>query len=130
MTPEWFTKISWYTEYYINIEGTVYRNWKYLKPSENKNRWWYMYISLSEPTIKRKNWLLHRLVAQTFIPNPENKPQINHKDWNKKNNTIDNLEWVTDKENKKHWIDTWLVYQCIKKCRYKNNWKFEYYSKQ
>ena len=51
---------------------------------------------------KQKMCLVHRLIAQTFIPNPKNLPQINHKDGNKRNNNIDNLEWVTDKENKAH----------------------------
>lgn len=58
---------------------------------------------------KRKSNPVHRLIANTFIPNPENKPEINHKDGYKTNNVITNLEWVTRKENMIHAVNTGLV---------------------
>ena len=61
----------------------------------------YLCIVLSKDGTN-KTCKVHRLVAQTFISNPLNKPTVNHKDGNKQNNKINNLEWMTDKEQMKH----------------------------
>ena len=62
------------------------------------DRYGYRYYTLSKNK-KTQNFWGHRLVAMAFIPNPENLPQINHKDENKQNNTMSNLEWCNSKYN-------------------------------
>ena len=52
--------------------------------------------------IKKRDYYLHRLIAETFIENPLNKPQVNHIDNNGLNNNLSNLEWVTNSENQIH----------------------------
>ena len=58
--------------------------------------------------IDNNTFRLHRIVAQTFIENPENKEQVNHIDGNKTNNAVSNLEWVTNQENQIHKFKTGL----------------------
>ena len=96
--------IDWYNgryKIYINWDVKNVQTGKLLKPYIMRPSW-YKKVHLW------KKWVythhsIHRLVAQYFIPNPENKPQVNHKDSNRLNNDIDNLEWATASENVKHW---------------------------
>ena len=67
----------------------------------------YFMISLCKNG-KAKKFLVHRLVAKAFIPNPLNKEQVNHKDGNVHNNVVDNLEWCTNAENTKHAYENYL----------------------
>ena len=69
---------------------------KILKPCLRKNGY---YSIVLQKNNKSKYYTIHRLVAKEFIPNPDNLPQVNHKDENKLNNNVDNLEWCTSKYN-------------------------------
>jgi len=92
--------------YTIDIFGNIYNSdGKEMK--KRINEFGYFDIGLSKNN-KQSRFKVHRLVAQTFIPNPQNKAQVNHIDGNRKNNAVWNLEWVTPKENTQHAIVTKL----------------------
>ena len=71
---------------------------KFLKPSLKKG---YPFVCLCKDS-KIVQKTVHRLVAEAYLPNPDNLPQVNHKDSNKENNNLSNLEWCTASQNKKH----------------------------
>ncbi len=84
----------------IRING-VPQTWLERILDQTINKKGYPMISLSKAQVQR-TFPVHRLVAKAFICNPDNKPEVNHKDWNKRNNRFDNLEWVTHKEQMEH----------------------------
>ena len=77
-----------------------------LSGRDEKNK--YLEVALYK-NHKRQDVRVHRLVAKAFIPNPNSYPIINHKDGNKKNNNVNNLEWCTHKQNRQHAINNGLV---------------------
>lgn len=70
---------------------------KEIKPFDNGHG--YSVVLLAKPGEKRKQKYIHRLVAEAFIPNPAHRKEVNHIDYNKKNNNVNNLEWVSRSEN-------------------------------
>lgn len=85
-------------KYAITSCGKVwsYKSKRFLIPHADKDG--YLTVDLRKDG-KRKAMKIHRLVAMAYIPNPEQKPQVNHLDENKQNNALNNLSWATGKEN-------------------------------
>ena len=84
---------------YVTDGHNIYGRIKKLKP--NKNEDGYYKVKLRKDG-KTYNKFVHRLIAETFIPNPENKPEVNHKNGIKTDNRVSNLEWCSRSENMKH----------------------------
>lgn len=96
-------QIPGYMSYYISDNGHVYINRRgFLEEISGFINFGYHVVGITNNDGIRKNIRVHRLVAEAFIPNPLNKPQVNHLDGNKLNNHYTNLEWATASENAKH----------------------------
>lgn len=98
-----------YEHYFIDTDGNVYsENMKKRKLFANKqNRNGYLQVMLQNKKmgLKPKLCYVHRLVAKTFIPNPNNLPQVNHIDYCRTNNKVSNLEWVSLSEQALHKLE-------------------------
>ena len=112
------TKIKDFPNYGVDEDGNIYsfgrmfhRRYRgTVKLNSRPNNKGYLVVHLyNEYGMSDK--LVHRIVAETFIPNIDNKPEVNHIDGNKNNNSVNNLEWVTHKENVQNAIKRGTAYQ-------------------
>ncbi len=98
------------SDYKITENGEIINNKNGKKVRPQPNGKGYLRVSIGG-----KLRFVHRLVAEKYIPNPENKPQVNHKDGNKLNNSVNNLEWVSNMENRQHAVKN-LLHLSGEKC--------------
>lgn len=126
-------KIPFFENYSVSDDGIVQNNrtGKILRQQEDKNG--YMRVILTKDG-KQKRFGVHRLVALTYLENENNLPQINHIDGDKKNNSVNNLEWVTGQQNQQHrrkvlksglvkvrCVETGMIYESIKEAAEENS---------
>lgn len=98
---EFYKHIKDFEGYSISTTGVVLNPYgKVLKQIPNHKGYLRVYLNNKEK--KHKHFFVHRLVALAFIPNPNNYPQINHKDRNPSNNNVDNLEWCDNTYNQRY----------------------------
>lgn len=99
--------------YHVTREGDVYSKYRdrvtWRKMAKRKKNNGYLIVSLRNNKGIKYTFNIHRLVALTYIPNPDNKPCVGHKDNNRENNKVENLYWCTNQEN---------TQQCIRDGRF------------
>ena len=86
--------------YQVSNQGRIRKATKVLHPTVNWDG--YLRVRVTDKNGRKQQVALHRLVALAFIPNPDNKPQVNHRDGDRANCRAENLEWVTNAQNQQH----------------------------
>ena len=94
-----FGRVLAYSAPYKCGNRTCYRKHQLIKPRIGNTNPPYLSVVLSDGAGHRKSTVVHRLVAEAFIPNPDRLPYVNHKDENSRNNRVENLEWCTQQYN-------------------------------
>ncbi len=108
MSIEWKDTYIYGEQYQVSQTGLVRNKITGHILTPQKDNKGYLRVRLSFHN-KKSSAKVHRLVAVAFIPNPYNKPQVNHRDANKENNAVGNLEWITNYENMQHAIRNGLT---------------------
>lgn len=113
MIEIWKPIRNYENRYLVSNLGNIksLRRNKILVPIIQSNNYCYINLCVNG---KNKSCRIHRLVAEAFIPNPNNLPCVNHKDGNKQNNNVDNLEWCTNKYNSQHAYKNNMVQKTIR----------------
>jgi hypothetical protein len=113
---EWIYQVSniWRIRSYDRKVYTYTKKWRILKSQIDK--YWY-YVGSFYKWKERTTYKVHRIVAETFIPNISNKITVNHKNWIRHDNRVENLEWMTYSENHKH------AFSVLKR-NHRSTWKF------
>jgi len=127
MESNWKT-YKGFSRYSISSNGTVWDNKLDVAVSRTPNEDGYLKVTLRSDLNKRKGFSVHRLVALLFLDNPNNLPEVNHKNGIKKDCSVDNLEWMTHSDNIQHAWDTGLIKnteQRVRKIREANSYKFK-----
>lgn len=103
MNAEIWKQIDGFPNYFVSSEGRVKNaDGRIIKPYVNHKGYFKLELYRNGIGYKKR---VHRLVAQAFIPNVKNLPEVNHRNLDKQDNRVDNLEWVTDEENRQHYLN-------------------------
>jgi hypothetical protein len=111
---EGYKRIPGYEDYRIDTNGNIlsYKKSEVKNISQKKDKYGYIRVKISG-----KDFYVHQLVAKTYLENPESKPEVNHKNRIKTDNSVGNLEWCTNEENKNHYIMSKYGYSDLEELR-------------